>query len=193
MKIHSLTLSDVNYVAKIHTASLPNTISSKIGLKYLENLYQVLLSNPKIHIIYIIKDKNALIGLISATNDLNKTERLLKVSFFPKIYLLIFMAIINGRISLKEIVKRQMFEKKLMNIYKKPYLAILTLFVSEDFRRQGLGKKLVKLLIENVKSHRNIYVDTLIVNKVAKKFYISCGFKLDNKIFDSYVLVRKKT
>ena len=61
---------------------------------------------------------------------------------------------------------------------------ITELFVCEEYRRNGIAKKLIKQIESEFAKH-DIYEITLETGKdniAAQKFYESCGYKLDDQI-----------
>lgn len=57
--------------------------------------------------------------------------------------------------------------------------SIKTLAVAPDYRRQGIGKKLVNFIIQKLKKKgiKEIFLHTRIKNRVASSFYKKLGFR----------------
>jgi ribosomal protein S18 acetylase RimI-like enzyme len=52
------------------------------------------------------------------------------------------------------------------------------LFVSRDYRRQGIGKEVINILINEIwPKEKRLTVEVLCHNEVARKFYQSVGYK----------------
>lgn len=189
MIIKPVAMRDLNTITDLHIKNLPYT-ASKIGKEYVKSLYRVIILNPQEHLCLAAIDEGKVVGLISATKDLKKTQWIIKKGLTPKIYLLALKALLMFKVSPFELFRKIRFENLLVKKFKNPYPTILTLFVIEQYRRQGVGKKLIKSLKENFKVHSSkIYVDTLVKNERAKKFYQSTGFKKVVNIKDSVVWV----
>lgn len=187
MTIKKITESDIKQVVTLHLDCLPETTSSKIGKEYLQKLYNVILSTPKLHLSLVAIHNKNVVGSITGTSDLKNTQKLLKKSFSPKTYLVILKSILKRKITIFELIKRTNFEKKLETLFEQPYYLILTLFVSKEFRRQKVGKKLIEEFVNiSQNTTSNYYVDTLENNRIAQKFYQKIGFKklrlLDNSV-----------
>ncbi len=192
MKIESIKTSDIKTLARLHKKNLVSP-SSKIGQKYLEKLYNLLLSDPKTHLCLLAIDGNEIVGAISATKDLEKTNKILRrLISFPVLFD-ILKATILGKVTVGELTKRIFLERKLLKRFPKPYVSILTLFIVQNHQRHGVGSLLVKkMLSELEKNGTNIvYVDTLISNKKAVLFYQSLGFRVVDTVADSLVLEKQ--
>ena len=58
-----------------------------------------------------------------------------------------------------------------------------------DYRQQGLGEKLLKIVLEFCRDHDGIdWLDLNVfsVNEPAKQLYLKCGFKVIGEISDFY-------
>lgn len=63
---------------------------------------------------------------------------------------------------------------------KRKHRAALGISIHQDFRGQGLGKKMMEVLIENMKKFSGIKIielDVMLINKNALKMYESLGFQ----------------
>jgi len=87
------------------------------------------------------------------------------------------------------------FEKEKQHVY------ILTLFISNDFFRQGIATKLLRLVEEDMKLRyktKTLKLHTPTTNKGAIDFYSSVGFKVEKEVpkyyqrkNSAYVLAKK--
>ena len=84
MIIRNLKRKDIKHIARVHINSLPNTTSSKIGLKYLEKSYEIFVRKDNIHKGYVAQINSKVIGVITATTNLKYTQTQLRNLFFPK-------------------------------------------------------------------------------------------------------------
>jgi PhnO protein len=63
--------------------------------------------------------------------------------------------------------------------YKKPIGEVEELFVSENYRKQGIGGKLIKKIEQVAKKFKcqRIYIESRFSRKTAHKFYVNLGYK----------------
>ena len=187
MKIEKIKLENLEEIVKLHQKYLPYT-SSKIGQGYLKSLYKSLVSNQQHHLCLVALEDNHIIGSISGTYDLKKTQGIIKRDLSFSTYLVILKAILTLKVTPYELFQKISFENTLTGKFSKPYSTILTFFVVQDHRRKGVGKKLLNKYIQSSRKNLgHIYVDTLISNKSAQKFYKSNGFKVEKIIIISYI------
>lgn len=192
MKIVPLKETDIDQIASLHIKALPKTVSSKIGLFYLKCIYSAVFKNKKNNVAFIAKEKGEIFGVIVASGDLKLFAGQFKKELSLKDLALIAVAIITFKVTPIEILNKFLFENLLIKNYKKSYETITVLFVKKNMRRKGIGSALVKKIINLYKSKvSNIYVDTLLVNKEAIKFYQALGFKTQTEIKDSVLLLYK--
>lgn len=187
MKIEILSQNDCRDAALLHKNALPDTVSSRIGVAYLVRLYETVANSPGIHLGYVMKEKGRVIGVITVSHDLKKSQHLMKHSLFP---LDIILAIIQQPIVfMKHLVTQRML---LLNI-RSPYVTILTICVDPAYRRKGIGKMLVKTVFRVLAKERiaGIFVDTGVSNITAQTFYKALGFRPVRKILDATVYEKK--
>ncbi len=190
MIIRLLRIRDLEDVVRLHLEILPNTLSSKIGESYLELLYVTLLKHEDIHALYVAEVDRKIVGVVTSTVDLNKTQSFLKTLITFKTVLLILKATFLGKISLSELYRKFHFEKILVTKFTKPYATILTLFVANDYQKKGVGKSLINKIMKQyiILRVRYLYVDTLKSNKDAFGFYKRIGFRVQKAVLDSIIL-----
>ncbi len=197
MKIEAIQQKDLHDIVRLHIQELPNTASSKIGSTYLYTMYSLFISNTSFHSSFIVKDEGRIVGVITATRNLLLTQKLFKSRVSPGIIGIILWAVIRGKITHQLLWKHYLFERGLQKQHKDSYQRILTLFVDKKFQRKGIGKTLIKKIIQEYKKNGSIYVDTLKINTGAQKFYRKYSFKRVLEIGDSiiytYAANRKKT
>ena len=192
MKLRNIKTADIRFIARLHKKTI-NSPSSKIGIGYLTKIYQTLLKAPELHLCILAYDNDTIIGAITATKDLRKTNKLIKNFFYLGMIFSVIKAVLLGKVSIVELLNRIRFEQIVTNKFPQPYVTILTLFVAKSFQRKGIGRRLVREIILRLKNEKikNVHVDTLTTNKKAIAFYQSIGFKRIEKIADSYVLEYK--
>ncbi len=181
-------LSDLDQIAKLHQQTL-KTASAYLGEDYLKNNYKQIISDNKTNLaILALKDKKV-IGVITASLDLRKTINTLSMGSFNT------LALITKKILFKpslmfELINHIYLEIKVLHKYSTPYQTILTLFVSNDHQRLGVGRKLTRKMIQKLRSRKvkKLYVDTQKSNKKALSFYKKMGFKIEDQIASSTVL-----
>lgn len=189
MKIEAIKREHCQKLATLHLKALPDTISSKIGHFYLENIYRAITKDKKNNCAFVALDKREIIGAIAATSNLKLFQSEVLKEFSVKRYLLLLISVLTLKASTLEIFKRIRFEKKLIRNYEKRYATITTLFVNGNFRRRGVGTKLIREILKFYRNRvDNIYVDTLMENESAIKLYESLGFKPQKTIDDSILL-----
>lgn len=189
MKIRRIKESDIKRVASLHMECLPNTVSSKLGQFYLEKIYKVF-AKYKNNSAFVIVNKNIIIGSVGLTSDLNKFQMQIKQELTLKDYFLITKSITMFRVTFIELIQRILFEHELIKKYTIPYKSIVTLFIEKHYRRQKIATKLLKFIIKNNKNlNARFYVDTLVNNNTAIKFYKKFGFFPIAKIKDSILFL----
>lgn len=193
MKITRVLPEDSILLATLHIKSLPDTISSKIGPFYLERIYKSIAKNSQTHLLLKAVDDDKIVGAVCATSDLKRFQKDVKRQLSLKDYTKIFFAVISFRITIIDLLRRIRFEESLNKSYNKNYCSIVIFFVNEDFRRKGIGSLLIKRVLSVYQGKvENIYVDTLISNKTAIRFYQSLGFKQVKNIDDSTLMLFTK-
>ena len=175
----------------MHIQSLPHTVSSKIGKFYLECIYKSVIKNKKNNFSLVATNNKHIIGVIVATTSLPIFQSDVKKELFLIGYMQIFISLVSRKYFLIELIKRVKFENQLTKQYMDKYATIVILFTDVKFRKKGVATKLTKETIKFYKGKvDNIYVDTLINNHTAQKFYKSMGFSKINKV-DSSILFKK--
>jgi ribosomal protein S18 acetylase RimI-like enzyme len=191
MKINRMSRSDISEVAGLHMVCLPHTASSKIGLHLICNLYAGLLADSDC-LAYVIKDRDRIIGCITATTDLSETMRKQSQNLRNSEYIIsLVLGIFSRKIDPKEILKRYLFEKTLVKRLGSKS-EILTLFVEQKLRRQGIAGKLISNLEKEFfrKKIYKYFVDTTADNTQSLSFYRKTGFRQFIK-FSDYIVLEK--
>lgn len=185
-----LIRADVNIadIAKMHVKAMPETTSSRIGSEYVEILYKALKSSN--HIFLIARSKLGTVGVLTASQNLSLTQKILKNLTLKTIFLLLKAAAL-GKVDIRQVWSRLQFEDIVVKELKKPYIYILTLFVENSHQRQGIGRQLLDKVIKKARAKpaRSIYLDTYINNKDSLAFYKAAGFTVVKKI-NEYALLK---
>lgn len=183
-----MKIADLNEVSALHKETLPS-LPAQIGKNYLKHLYRSLISSPLLHLNFVACQGKEIAGVICASSDFLQTTEILRRLLSRKIILQMIIKLISGRISLPKLIKRAIFEYKIKNKLRKPYLFIIILFVGKDFQGKGIGKHLINKLLANSEGKKtNIYADVRLENKPALKFYQKVGFSIKEQILDAAVL-----
>ena len=183
-------LSDLDQIAKLHQQNL-KTASAYLGEDYLKNNYKQIISDNKTNLVILaLKDKKV-IGVITVSLDLRKTISTLSIKSFDTLALITKKILFKPSLIL-EFINHIYLEIKVLNKYPAPYQTILTLFVSNDYQRLGVGRNLIKKMFQKLKSKnvKRIYVDTQRSNTKALGFYKKMGFKVEDQIADSTILTK---
>lgn len=190
MIIRLMARKDLDAVVRLHKKILPETLTSKIGKSYIFQLYDALLNSRNLHYCLVAENQKKIVGAITATYDLAKTQNILKSMFSVETIFMVLKAIFSGKISVFELYQKARFERVLVTKFNKPYATILTLFVANDYQKRGIGKKLVKKIGKNFidRRLRYLYVDTLKTNMNAFLFYKKIRFREQKTVFDSIIL-----
>ena len=80
----------------------------------------------------------------------------------------------------------------LFDIEKISEYEILLIYVSKNFRKQGIGTKLLKKIEENIKCLKKSYLEVSKNNKEAISFYKKMNFKIFNSRKNYYLFENKK-
>lgn len=177
MKINNITDTDIEAVSNLHQNNLVSP-GSKLGPIYLNSFYQLLLSDKKLQICLLAKEKGKVLGVISATGNLRQTRHLFNRIYSPELVIITLRAILTGKVGLSDLIKRVIFEYILINKLGFDPGYILALAVDKKYQRKGIGKRLFKSLTAILKKQNidRLYVDTLKGNKKALNFYLAMGF-----------------
>lgn len=190
VRIRLMKQSDIADVIAIHRRVLP-TITTRIGLTYLFSLYKYLFRDPKTHVLLVAYRDSQVVGAITATKNLHKTQKSLQ-SFLlqPKIVWAVSAAILLRRITIKELVARFVTNREMGKRFPTPYMTVLTFFVDTPQQHHGIGEKLFCALQRQL-PRKKLFVDTEIANTAARNWYESHGFHHVDTIDKNIVYSRK--
>ena len=185
--------SDLTSVSTLHLRTLP-TMTARIGAPYLFSLYETLLRNTGVNNVLVATEDRQIIGVISATSDLSETQKRLQHAFVrPENLQMIIVAIIRGRVTIRELMDRISFERQIFRFSPQPYPTILTFFVSKTHQHQGIGEKLLHALEKQLSFCNKLYVDTELTNTFARKWYRNHGFRFVRTIQNNAIAVKTLT
>ena len=80
---------DLGSIVKIHLNVLSQTFNSRIGDKFLYNLYDILLRNPDVARIWVVKKNDKVAGFISVCQDFKKVGKTINKNTKRKYILLL--------------------------------------------------------------------------------------------------------
>lgn len=184
MDIRQLKPSDISNVSVLHMRTLPSS-TARIGNPYLKELYKTLDKN----LCFVAVDHSTIVGVITATVDLAKTQKkIVHLLFSPRIILTIFLALIKRRVTLTELTRRMITENQIVKIFPTPYATILTFFVDKNYQHKGIGTKLLKALVKKLPKKISLFVDTELSNTHAIRWYTTRGFHKQKSIRESIVM-----
>ena len=193
IEIRKIVPEDVKTIALLHQKTVPG-LSAKLEKDYLTYFYRLIIGHPEIHTCLAVLMDNKIVGVITVTQDAKKTYQLLHSLLSPKIVWRVLIGIIRGKISLWEIINRFRFERFIEKRLVSPYISILTVFVKKEYKKQGIGRLLLKTVIDHhLKPESRLYVDTRADNPKAVKFYQSAGFAIKDIAFGNLILEYKTT
>jgi len=190
IKIRPLEERDIKEVVDIHRKTIQSP-GSAIGLAYLVKVYQSICDDPRLGFGMVAEvykaDSKRIVGGILVTYDVEKFGNIWNMISDPFIVWHLGLGIVTGRIHLWQLIGHWKFQCTVRSFYQTPYVSIQALCVVDHMRRLGIGKSLVTAVIKKTqeKNMRRMYVDTLIINEAARKFYSSVGFKEHTKAGDS--------
>ncbi|MFH0864281.1 MAG: GNAT family N-acetyltransferase [Candidatus Gottesmanbacteria bacterium] len=189
LNFRKILFKDTKDLAVLHEKNMSG-LSTKLGKEYLVKFYQLILSQPEIHICLVATLEEKIIGVIILSQDIKKSHQLIKPKLSLNIYLKFIISLIERKISLLEIINRLKFEIWVEKKIKTPYLYILALYVDKNYQRQGIGKMLISN-IEDYKSKQDnikLYVDVRSDNVDAQNFYQEYKFKVKDKLFGAILM-----
>lgn len=191
MLIEKAKTKHLNTLVDLHMKNLVSP-SSKIGKVFLEKLYKIIFSDQNLHLCFVATKDEKIIGAIIITKNLDKTNKLLKRFYSPSTYLLVVKSILKREVTPSELVNRYLFERKILIHLPKSSSHVLVIFVDKKFQGIGVGKKLIQSGINELIKQKieNVYVDYLITNKQAIKFYEGIGFKKIDSYYKSNLYIK---
>lgn len=191
IRIRHMNLSDVAAVSVIHMRVLPTTIA-RIGKPYLSRIYTQLLRDPPLHTTLVAYSGSSIMGVITATRDVGKTQQQLRtILFHPWAIWMVWRALLFNRITIAEIVDRISTERQIRLQFPAPYATILTFFVDAPYQHRSIGKRLLRVLQEQLSSYTKLHVDTEISNTRAQQWYSAHGFRTLKTIGNTVIFCQK--
>jgi len=168
--------SDISVIADLHMLSLPNELLSKLGRKFLTEIYSVALSDNDSYFIASKTGRNIQGFIFLSKNSGRFYKRLVTRRFF-KLAFIIFEELIQD-ISL--LGKLASTAKYLLFSNAESIPEILVLSVHPNMQRSGIGSALLKTLEDKLADDGlSVYnVKTTSLNKKSNRFYTKNDFKV---------------
>jgi ribosomal protein S18 acetylase RimI-like enzyme len=184
--IRSMTASDVRKVVDIHSASFPNSRSSKLGEPFLKRMYQwYLIYQPQLSFV-AVRNKEV-IGFVTGTLGWGGGRRRFKFAFWhivwgflrhPRLFLAAnmfeaWLSFVKGLLPTKK------------NIFPNGHLdgiraTLDSIAVGPDARGLKIGRALMRIFETAARAQGATYVSLGVEadNHAARRLYESCGWKL---------------
>lgn len=186
MDIRKIKKTDVPFISALHMRMLPTSIA-RIGNPYLSELYCTLLKDIGL----VAIDRGVIVGVITATENLKKTQQnLQRLLFHPATLWTIGKAIVLRRVTIGSLFERMAAQTEILSLFPYPYATILTFFVDKKNQRQGIGAKLLSSLEKQFPVGTKLYVDTATSNTNAQLWYSTHGFRILKTIRSNIVSVK---
>lgn len=189
MEIHiqPLTTRDIVPAATLHRKMITSW-GSALGLLYLVPLYEKIVTNPSKgfgFVAYTVKQQ--VVGLVVCTNDTNWYSQSNQTITNPRLFWRLIQVVFQGSFSIFSAFGHIKTQKMLDLQYRKPYVSIQAICTDTAYQGQGIGRKLLEAVVDYCRKNtvHTIYVDTLISNVSAQRFYRAAGFSVQEKIGDS--------
>jgi ribosomal protein S18 acetylase RimI-like enzyme len=164
-------------VAGLHHQVLYQTLNSRLGISFLEDLYSSLLDDSSANG-WVALQKGRLAGFISLTTNLEQTKKQVAQNMPLKDRFIAALHILTSFKDLQEFVSHEIFFRICL-MQKKPFPVILTLGVDPAFQGKGVSTALINEA-KNTFSKKGplpFFVDTRQENQRAVAFYEKVGFK----------------
>lgn len=171
--------SDVSAIVDLHILSLPNELLSKLGKKFLSEVYSEALNDVDSFFL-ISKLEKTMHGFIFLSKDSGTFYKKLIIHRFPKLTF----------IALEELIKDISLLGKLAStakylLFSKAESApeILVFSVNPNMQRSGIGSSLLKTLEDKLAlAHISVYnVKTTSSNEKSNSFYKKHGFEVKKR------------
>lgn len=190
LTLRAMRLEDVPTVAGLHHRILHDTVSSRLGIPFLERLYAGLLADPMARS-WVAWSDGQLLGFISVTKDLSATEAAMRAAIPFRERLLVLWDLVTSHVRLRGLAGHE-----LMRIYARLRFGrrlrwILTLGVRDYARGTGLAGELLEAADAFLGPNADRYfVDTRHDNPIGLAFYARNGFVRQATIAGNVVMAR---
>lgn len=175
--IASMRGDHIPLVAGLHHQTLYETLNSRLGVAFLEDLYTSVVEDPAARA-WVALDGTRVVGFLSATQDLHATQARVMRSLLWRDRVIAAAHILTSRRDLRDYLSHTRFAWYVRWRFGTPYASILTVGVAPGFQGRGVASRLLAQA-EDFFARQNVaafFVDTLEHNAAARAFYEKSGF-----------------
>lgn len=159
-------------ITKIHINSLSNDFLPQLGSKFLETIYRGSINKHAFG--YADVDNKKVRGFIVGTSNMSLFFRNVTQENFLKLSFFLFLKLLQKPVLFKKIFETFSYSKKDHG----PKAELIVIAVSQKYRGEGIGKKLIEVLEKKFKQDKiREYKLTVHAEKEAVKFYEKLNFK----------------
>ena len=174
--LNRATLVDIDSITNIHMDSITGSVSVLMGRQFVRKLYKGLLNDPY-STIMTYKQGNELAGFISYTTHYNKTNQIIKAKLNPIDKIIFLFKVVTHFRTLILFTQQSLFHFLFPRHREHDYLFVLTLAVKREYRKHGVGTKLIQYIQTKANhDHSPIFLDTVAQNQKAISFYQKSDF-----------------
>ena len=173
-----------NDIATLHKQTISEGFLSKLGLGFLKSLYKFLI---KKEIVLVYQEEENVLGFVSCTlSSKNIMRRFLLYN--PFIIIKIFLSIIMNPALIKPLFETyrapSLSDSSKKNSIKLPDTELLSISVSPEAQKEGIGTKLLNALETELKNKGITQYKVIAGEKLmgANKFYRKNSFKLIKQV-----------
>jgi len=188
VEVRSMQEEDVPLVAGLHHQVLHQTLNSRLGIPFLEDLYGSLLTDDGSQG-WVAFQGLHLIGFVSVSRNLHRTERHVMRAMCWRDRLVAMIRIMTSWRDLREYLSHQMFCRYVRR-FANPYPTLLTLGVAPFSQGTGVAGQLMSVVKDYFRQHgvARYYVDTRHDNRRALAFYSKLAFSEKGRCAGNVVL-----
>jgi len=180
MEIRLALKSDIEDISRLHHEGITSGFLSSLGMKFLSKFYSFML-NSKNAFLVVAENKGKIVGFISGCSDINYFYREFKRNNLISIFLILFPKFFNP-VFLRKIFETMKYASR--EDESSPKAELVSIVVGEEFRRRGVGRKLLRKFLKKM-GKRKIDIVKVVVGadlKEAINFYEKEGFKFYSTI-----------
>lgn len=190
--IRPLVEDDIAFVAGLHRRLLYQTLSSRLGIPFLERLYGALFSDPAARA-WVAVSEGHYVAFASVTLDVAATHARARRAVPWREQLIVSLHILTRPRDLRDLLSHQLLLIYLRARFGRRVAAILTFGVSPDLWGTGLAARLIaephRFIADS--GVRRSFVDALAHNNRAARFYEKCGYARVGAIAGNVVFRRE--
>lgn len=186
--IEPLIDADIASVAELHRQTLPDSLNSRLGARFMENLYDGL-THASSAACWVAKRNGKIVGFVSATIDVGTTRKALEARLSLHDKVAAALKILTSPRNLRDFLAQNIFSFVCLHSAGR-LPEILTLGIDAADRGQGVGA----LLLQEAHSYfqnagiQSWFVDTMKSNRRAQDFYRKHGYALVRSVAGTVLL-----